>query len=202
MNMQDWSNLAQAFGLVATPLGLFYAALQLRAAKHSTETAAYLQFENTVLQVGRFFVEHPKLRAYFYGEKDPDDPHDTSDETVLLQLPSATEFMADFFDHCVTVQKRIPRAADWSLELWEEWIKSVLRSSPCLRKYVKEQNQWYVDMLVDLYKLKLLKKTKLPPVLSWIDVGRREVAKLEQDEQIAALRERLEQELFTTDGGR
>jgi hypothetical protein len=147
LSLADAANIVQIVGIIGIFSALMYSNLQLRATERSIEASAYLEFESSALQVTKLFAQYPHLRPYFYeNKKIPKSP------SVKLkgEIDSVTEFMADFFDHTMTIQ-RLVKSSSWSKPLWKAWMDEVVESSPCLKKFLSKRGGWYVKNCCSLF---------------------------------------------------
>jgi hypothetical protein len=141
-----WTDVLQAISalgsLVVAVVGfgiLIYQIKQLeRAIRSNTQSELYSQG----FEILKFLGENPEIRPYFYEGKELD-VGDKSGDLVL----SATEIVADFFEHVVLQKRNLPEA------VWQKWavqIQKTYSDCPTLRQYYASNKSLYCEDIVRL----------------------------------------------------
>jgi hypothetical protein len=133
--------------------------LGVRATKISTEAVhtaqrnlmvtAYQSTTELVLSVDRVFMEHPRIRPYFYENRDVPHPAPIGDmESDRNLVFAVAEFVLDSLECIWDHNKDNKEAADRTS--WIAYIVSVFVSSPVLQQFYRkyqtdapENEQWY-----------------------------------------------------------
>jgi hypothetical protein len=127
----QWTDVLQAIGAIGSLLIavigfgiLIFQIRQLeRAIRGDTQSGLYAQ----TFEIMKFIADNPQIRPYFYDGKELR----VGDESYNLVL-TATEIVADFFEHVVQQKANLPD------EVWQKWCVQIQRtylSSPALREY-------------------------------------------------------------------
>jgi hypothetical protein len=138
--------LAGVFGV----LGVFLLVWQLNQAQESIRSDTINQIYGHMVEIDKFFFEHPELKPYFYddkyiGEDNPlFDQSEASFEMHRAQVYATTEMIADFFSEALL---GVSHLKDSTYQGWREYIKYVYKSSPPLRQLYCQRKDWYKDEL-------------------------------------------------------
>jgi hypothetical protein len=126
-----WTDVLQAIGAIGSLaiaiIGfgiLIYQIRQLeRAIRGDTQSGLYVQ----TFEIMKFIADNPEIRPYFYDGKELR-PEDESYNLIM----TATEIVADFFEHVVLQKANLPS------EVWQKWcfqIQKTYSNSPTLQEY-------------------------------------------------------------------
>jgi len=119
-------------------------ARQTKLSVQATRSSVYQSVSSTMIEIDRFFVEHPHLRPYFYHGKELalDDPHHN-------EVGAAAEMMMDFVDSVFMLAPNMP---DYPWEkTWYRYFRDQFESSPVLLQYLKDRASWYLDGTENYY---------------------------------------------------
>ena len=141
-----WTDILQAVGaaasLVVAVIGfgiLIYQIRQLeRAIRANTQSELYSQG----FEILKFLGENSQIRPYFYEGKKLE-AHDEARNLVL----SATEIVADFFEHVVLQKRNLPNA------VWQKWaiqMQNTYLSCPSLQEHFSVNRNVYCEDIVRL----------------------------------------------------
>jgi hypothetical protein len=83
--------------------------------------------------VSQVFIEHPKMRKYFYEGAEPD-----GDDLEMARAIAMR--MADALDH---VTGHLDLMSEPSQEAWRQYVADIGRQSPTLKGYVRAHKSWY-----------------------------------------------------------
>jgi hypothetical protein len=110
--------------------------------------SSYNSFESIVLQVDAHFVQHSRIRPYFYDGKILSSGDPNWDQVVAM-----AEVLIDFFDHILTVvEHNVKDNAHWSKQFWENWIEEMFSNSPVLQERFDRTKEWYPQSLVKVFE--------------------------------------------------
>jgi hypothetical protein len=141
-----WTDIVQAIGaagsLLVAVVGfgvLIYQIKQLeRAIRATTQGELYSQG----FEILKFLGENSEIRAYFYEGKALAE-NDRARNLVL----SATEIVADFFEHIVLQRPNLPEP------VWQKWaiqIQNTYLNCPTLQEYFDIHKDMYCDDVIRL----------------------------------------------------
>jgi hypothetical protein len=122
---------------VATIASVAILATQTLDLRRSVQRDTYQKAYETVYDLDRHFLDHPELKAYFYGGKVVDG---STDALTRAKVESTAEWISDFFDNIYYNVKSGPDE-DWTA--WESYIQETFRRSPALRDYLRQHRDWY-----------------------------------------------------------
>lgn len=91
--------------------------------------------------ISRIFLDHPNLRPYFYDGK-PLDKTDPNFNAVMAVSEMYLDFIEGFQDDYVFALPGMAKDGESRL-LWDKYFKDMFASSPALRTYAKEKQNWY-----------------------------------------------------------
>jgi hypothetical protein len=127
--------LAGCVGLPGLILSLFFLWQQTREQTVATRASIYQNFTTMMIDIDRYFVEHPQFKPYFYGGAEITPAHPDYARVVTI-----AEMLMDFMDF-VLIHK--PHLKNYPWHKWEKYFKFIYDSSPVLRKYFVENPDWY-----------------------------------------------------------
>jgi len=116
-------------------------ATQTKYSAASLKSTAYKAITDQVLEADRLFIEHPKLRSYFYSRKEIGKDNPDYDTVEAL-----AEFQLDYFDsvqHQLNVRKEV--FGDINLKPWQRYFDDSFTNSPILCKRLNETATWYEE---------------------------------------------------------
>ncbi|MCA1566133.1 MAG: hypothetical protein LC803_10945 [Acidobacteria bacterium] len=99
---------------------------------------------NQNFELMRFLAEHPKLRPYFYENKELSEA-ETAEEK--LQVLSAAEMIAGFLELVALQMSEIPEGIQLR---WQNYIIDEYNSSSVLREHFNTYGDWYAEEFLRL----------------------------------------------------
>jgi hypothetical protein len=139
---------ASCCGFPLLIISIIFAILQTRAAARSTEVSVYNSINTQMMEIDRYFIEHPKLKPYFYEckdiqESDPDYP----------SVASMAECLIDFMDNVLVLSNFMPKYP-WKTS-WHVYFKELFSTSKVIRRFWKEHMTWYAGTMEKYYPREL-----------------------------------------------
>lgn len=111
------------------------AAKQSQAAAEATRAAVYTSTAGFMLEIDKYFVDHPEVRAIVYGSGGTG-----ADDDRTHRSAAAAELMIDMFD---AVLANTTHLRDDISSGWTTYIYHVLDRSPVLREFWRANRTWY-----------------------------------------------------------
>jgi hypothetical protein len=140
----DWVGaIATAVGAVGTIISLIFLYSQLRDIKSSVRSSTYLNLYEQMIEIDKFFFDHPELRPYFYEGKPGGD--NMRDEKAANRLNSVAEMMIDFFDMAYHQRDCMPPG---TVAGFENYMKRIYRSSPVMKDFIGLYSASYPDKFI------------------------------------------------------
>jgi len=138
-NAGDW-NASGAGGTWAGALvalvGFVFVFLQLTRETREIQNQTKWQVYSNGLTTLNVFVDHPELRAYFYGDDLP-----VPENSVLKnQVFAAAEMLADHWESTMLSYDTLNSEVD---ALWRIYMIGIYCRSPALREFLKNENEGY-----------------------------------------------------------
>lgn len=129
--------LASCIGVPGVLVSLFFLWRQSRDQTLATRATIYQNITATMLEIDRYFIEHPELKKYFF-----DNTPITKKHREYERVKSIAEMFLDFMDF--TLEHK-PGMEDYPWSQWENYFKSVYDTSPALRELWEEVKglNWY-----------------------------------------------------------
>jgi hypothetical protein len=142
----QWTDVLQGIGAIGSVLIavigfgiLIYQIKQLeRAIRGDTQSGLYTQS----FEILRFLADNPEIRPYLYEGKVL-----KMDDASYNLVMSATEIVADFFEHVVLQKPNLPA------NVWEKWaiqIVNTYSNSPTLQQHYASNKAAYCEDLLTL----------------------------------------------------
>lgn len=137
----DWIALSGALISGAALGGVIWSLrllrLQADAARSATLATVHQNMADQMLQIDRYFAEHPELRPYFYGGASA-----SPDDQEWERLQALSEMFADTMDsillQCPTLE------VDGILSDWSGYFAWIFQHSPVLQSFWAEHGKaWY-----------------------------------------------------------
>jgi hypothetical protein len=138
---ERWSLGVQVVGYLLVVLSLLAAWVQLRQFSEQNRMTVHQEREGSTLALDRVFVEYPEVRDYFYGGTDIDEK-----DPLYKRVEAVAEMHLDVFDYKLKHAENF-REYQPFLDVEENWIRDMFRTSPVLRKYVEKRQNWYSEKL-------------------------------------------------------
>ncbi len=138
-NAGDW-NASGAGGTWAGALvalvGFVFVFLQLTRETREIQNQTKWQVYSNGLTTLNVFVDHPELRAYFYGNDLP-----LPEDAILKnQVFAAAEMLADHWESTMLSDDTLNNEVD---ALWRIYMLGIYCRSPALREFLKNENEGY-----------------------------------------------------------
>jgi hypothetical protein len=133
--------ILSVFGLIS--LIIIYAqtraiATQTEHSAASLRSTAYKAITDQEMEIDKLFIEHPKLRPYFYsGQKINEDNPD------FAQAEAIAEYELDFFDSAQHQLEYIAVTKDIDMAEWNAYFDDSFRNSPILCARLNKIRTWY-----------------------------------------------------------
>jgi hypothetical protein len=145
-NNADWVAAAGTWaGVLLTGLTLYVVWNQLADLRASVQRSTALNIYSHMVDIDRFFIEHPHLKPYFYGGPIP-----AIDEVPShQQLLSVAEMMVDYFDS-VYQQKECSPKDTFGPKM--KYMRQIYEESSVLREFLDANAGWYDPAFVDEIK--------------------------------------------------
>lgn len=149
MDIATWASVATVAAGFASVGSLIAVAWQLKSLAKQTREAArqaqsgtdavrasvYLTAQQTTIGISQFFIQHPDLRARFYGPVPGE-----GDQVDLHRLDATAEMIVDLTDMIVAHGAHMPPAC---LDGWQSYIGDLMRQSPHLRGFWLRNRTWF-----------------------------------------------------------
>jgi hypothetical protein len=151
----DW------IGLVLTAVFGSLVVLQLIDIKKQTRQSAlanvsesYGAISEGMASFRRSLSQEPDWSRYFFEGADPDDADDPRnaelDDDDHIQLDLVCDEIVDLADTVIEQRHTVPGAEmDWST--WDAYLRSIYQNSPLLRRYLRENNEFYPDYVLTVF---------------------------------------------------
>jgi len=131
--------IVAVIGLAIVPLTLGFIAVQTRIAARATRAQVFQNIASGMIEIDRYFVDHPEYKPYFGGDKDIDES-DPEHSRVL----AIAEWIMDWMDNSCDQGGYIspePRSS------WYCYFRDLMSSSPIMRRFWEENRAWYSEPL-------------------------------------------------------
>ncbi len=126
----DWVGaIATAVGAVGTIISLIFLYSQLKDIKSSVRSSTYLNLYEQMIEIDKFFYEHPEWRPYFYDGKRAA----RMGEKEVSSLNSVAEMMIDFFDMAYHQKACMPPE---TIEGFENYMNCIFQKSPVMKNFI------------------------------------------------------------------
>ncbi|PYS93729.1 MAG: hypothetical protein DMF64_03920 [Acidobacteria bacterium] len=131
-----------------TVISIIILIFQVRDLKKSIHSSTYQHIYELMIQLDKYFIEHPDVKPYFYGGKELKDL-EAINPVEREKLLSIAEMMVDYFDSVYHQEDCMPQG---TFPKFKAYIKETYRQSSIIQKFVEEHGeQWYPnDFISDL----------------------------------------------------
>ena len=121
---------------------------QLLLLNKNTISSSYHYIYDKMIDIDKFFIEHPDLKLYFYSNKSHLSIKNKIEKEKILSI---AEMMVDFFD-CVYYQKDVMRKETFDAKA--AYIGDIYNKSPIIREYLSRPHldKWYSKGFLDFIK--------------------------------------------------
>jgi hypothetical protein len=141
----EWIEILASFSTVLGIIGLYFVYRQLVSNEEQMKLNTFSQVYSEMVEIDKFFVEHPDARLYIYANLRPSDVYPNADAESAMMAASveaaAGELMLDFFSHVTLVLPYLGNPA----QSWLAYIKDVYKCSPIVRERYQRKLQWYKE---------------------------------------------------------
>jgi hypothetical protein len=141
----EWIEVLASLSTVVGVAGLYFVFRQLEANEEQIKLNTFSQVYSEMVEIDKFFVEHPDARLYIYDNRRATDIYPNADPHTAMLAASveaaAGELMLDFFSHVTLV---LPYLGDPS-QSWIAYIKDIYKCSPIVRERYKRKVGWYEE---------------------------------------------------------
>ena len=140
-------------GFVSVIASLYFNARQTSNVAEALRGNLYSKIAVNTQELDRIFIDHARLRPYFYEGKDvsPDDPDHQLIEAVA-------ELKLDIFEFNLLTdrdfERVLPADTDWQSlrEGSRAWVEFSFAKSPILCKYLELHKHWYSRQLYEVMR--------------------------------------------------
>ena len=139
MNWTEVSAIASAVGTLISALGVIFIFFQVRHFKRQITGSACAALYDQMLQIDRYFAEHPEMKAYIYSEK----PIKSGDSTYHA-VSSIAEMMVDLMEHLLVQKENLPPSVYLA---WLNYMGHLYDHSPIIREHMTVSGVWGSDVL-------------------------------------------------------
>lgn len=138
----DWvAAIGTWAGAAITLITLYVIWKQLGDLKSSIRSSTTQNIYVHMIAIDRFFIDHPKVKPYFYAGKSID----AIDAEELAKLLSIAEMMVDYFDSVYQQRDCVTQA---TFDGKGEYMRELYANSPILRAYLEGKDDWYDKQFV------------------------------------------------------
>lgn len=139
MNWTEVSAIASAVGCLVAAAGLIVIYFQVRHFKRQITGAASAALYEQMIQIDRYFAEHPEMKLYIYHDKpiSPDDP-------AYHAVRSIAEMMVDLMEHLLVQKENLPPGV---FEAWINYSAHVYDHSPVIQEHLSRTGKWGSNVL-------------------------------------------------------
>jgi hypothetical protein len=121
--------------LIVTAVLAVIASQQLRDLVRSIQSQTYQQIYATMIEIDRFFIDHPEMKPLFY-------PGEQRDGSIIdgTKISSVTEMLVDFFDSVYYQEKSMPPN---TFKAYWNYILDIYSHSEAIRDFINTNSKWY-----------------------------------------------------------
>jgi hypothetical protein len=121
---------------------------QLEDVKTSIQSSTYQNVYQQMIEIDRYFIENPELKAYFYStEMKVEIPEDALQREKRFSI---AEMLVDFFDSVYYQKKSMPPK---TFSRFNQYMKDMYQNSVVLKKFLTdERKDWYTDKFIEELK--------------------------------------------------
>jgi hypothetical protein len=152
----EWQAFAASISVIVLGITMFIFWLQFRAmrgqvrhldkqvenSRRATESNVYQGISELMIDIDRIYIEHPSLRPYFY-----DNWPEPTETAMRFRVSALAEVYIDLMDDMVTQE---PHLSDFIKDGWERYFIDIMRTSPALQNFWRENRTWYNAQLQNL----------------------------------------------------
>lgn len=120
---------------------LIFAVEQARISNRGVEAQTWQEITQQGNDISRIFVDHPNLRPYFYDSV-PIDRHDPNFHAVMSICELYLDYIDSMQDDYVFALPGMGINGE-NRVLWDQYFKDMFASSPALRTYAIDKQNWY-----------------------------------------------------------
>lgn len=151
-HFEIWATIISIFSLAISAGGFWYVYKGLKASDASYATNTYLQTYGWTYQIDKTFINHPKLRRYFYDNKnikktDPDYAIAAATAELILDNLDAVLNNKSYFKENMAAK-----------DSWEENTKDYFNRSPIICSIFKENTDYWPEIDTIVKKNCLIRK--------------------------------------------
>jgi hypothetical protein len=129
--------------VVALP-SLYLAFVQVEKVGASIDANTWTSLAAQMLEVDKIFIEHPKMRKYFYRGQDISDSDPDYDLAV-----SIAGFQLDFIDNFFAFQPHLA-PENYDPESWKNYFVFTFKRSPLMCRIIRRDANMYGDDINDI----------------------------------------------------
>ncbi len=141
----DWISAIGTWAqVILIAISFWFILAQIRDLRRSLESNVSHNIYELMIDNDRFFASNPHLRGYFYCGKEINDLEENEKERIF----ALAEMLTDCFDDAYQQQTIMTEDV---LESYKSYVRSIYLSSPALRQYISENNNWYSEKFITLF---------------------------------------------------
>lgn len=159
--------------MTVTAGAMVFAGIQTKLSRNAVIAQTWQNLTQPGNDISKVFVDHPRLRPYFYDGKqvkkgDPDF------DAVMAVAEMYLDFIDSFQDDYVFDLPGMAKDGE-NRRLWNQYFKDIFVSSPALCAYAKEKKHWYSEDTLSSY-IKEIDRKQLSGSNGLIEPTRKRVA--------------------------
>lgn len=150
MIWSDIGAIGSFAGSLVAAIGLLLIYSQVYHIKRQIKGSASASLYEQMIDIDRYFVDHPELKTYIYGNNLIE-----KDDKQYDRIRSLAEMMCDLMEHAFVQKDNLP------LDVWPRWkdyMQYLYDSSPIIRQHLHESGAWYTENI--LYEIE--RTSRLP----------------------------------------
>lgn len=130
-------------------------AQQTKLSADATKASIYSNINAQMIEIDRFFFDHPEIKPYFYGNAEF-----SKENPDYERILSVAEMLMDFMDNAFMLMPHMP---DFPWETtWIRYFNDLIVSSPALQKFWVDNREWYTDQIEKYYPNEMKKILESP----------------------------------------
>jgi hypothetical protein len=131
---------------VISLIGILFAVTEVRRARKIVDRETDYRIYDMMLDLDRFFIEHPDLRPYVYsGKRLPDTTTEGTQEHERVM--AAVEMVVDFMECAYTQFDLMPIHQRIG---WIDYMIDIGKNSPLICELLDREREWYMGSFVHL----------------------------------------------------
>jgi hypothetical protein len=136
--------LAGCCGFPILIISILVAIQQSRLGTKGTRANVYNSINMEMMEIDRYFVEHPDLKPYFYECKDV-----AETDPIYPRVASMAEWMIDFMDNVLVLSRSMPEFP-WK-DSWFKYFEDLFNNSVVMCRFWRQRETWYAGAMRKYY---------------------------------------------------